>query len=255
MRYLLLLLALPLCAERITVPLRDPSRPAHVKVITVNGSISIKAHSGKEVLVDTDQPGARTRPAPNGMKEILGGFGDLTVEEENNVVTVKPHQPNGSCVVLVPENSSVQLKSVNARELRIEGIAGEINAETVNGSIFITSASGPVVAHSLNGRITATLKQIASGKPMSFSTLNGRIDLTLPPSAKADLKIHNQRGETFSDFDLNITTSVSRKESGRDGGPKYRLNLERTIVGQINGGGPEIALRSMNGTVFIRKAQ
>ncbi|MFN0103803.1 MAG: hypothetical protein ACKV2U_17185 [Bryobacteraceae bacterium] len=255
MRLVLLLLAIPLCAERITVPLRDPSRPALVKVSTVNGSIQVKAHNGKDVLIDMDEAGPRTQLAPNGMKQILSGSGGVNVEEENNVVTVKPHHGNGSYVVLVPEKSSVHIKSVNARELRIEGVEGEINAETVNGSIVIVDASGPVVAHSLNGRLTANLKQVPAGKPMSFSTLNGRIDVTLPPSAKADLKINNQRGETYSDFDLDVKTSVSRKESGRGDGPKYRLNLERTIVGQINGGGPEISMRSMNGSIYIRKAK
>ncbi|MBI2689738.1 MAG: hypothetical protein HYX27_25805 [Acidobacteria bacterium] len=255
MRYLLLLLALPLCAERITVPLRDPSRPALVKVNTVNGSVHVKAHNARDVQVETDETGPRVQPAPNGMKRILSGAAGVDIEEENNVVTIKPHHGNGSYVVYVPEKSSVKLSSVNGKDIRIEGVEGEINAETVNGSIYITDAMGPVVAHALNGRLTVTMKQVPAGKPMSFSTLNGRIDLTLPASAKADLKINNQRGDTYSDFDLNVTTSVNRKESGKDGGPKYKLNLERIILGQINGGGPEIAMRSMNGNIYIRKGK
>jgi hypothetical protein len=255
MRYLLILLALPVFAERINVPLRDPSRPALVKVSTINGSIHIKAHSGKDVIIDMDDTGPRTQPAPNGMKQILTGAGGVNVEEENNVVTIKSPHGNGSYVVLVPEKSSVHIKSVNAKELRVEGVEGEINADTVNGSIVITDASGPVVAHSLNGRLTANLKQVPAGKPMSFSTLNGRIDLTLPANAKAELRINNQRGDTYSDFDLAVTSSVSRTESNRENGPKYKLNLERTVSAQINGGGPEISLRSMHGQIYIRKAK
>jgi len=254
MRFVLLLLALPLCAERISVPLRDPSRPALVKVSTVNGSIQVKAHSGKDVVVELDDSGPRTRPAPNGMKQILTGSG-VNIEEENNVVTIKSPHGNGSYVVFVPEMSAVHMKSVNARELRIEGVEGEINAETVNGSIVIVDAAGPVVAHSLNGRLTANLKQVPAGRPMSFSTLNGRIDLTLPAAAQADLKINNQRGETYSDFDLAISSSVNRTESNRENGPKYRLNMERIVTGQLNGGGPEISIRSQNGSIYIRKAK
>jgi len=84
--------------------------------------------------------------------------------------------------------------------------------------------------------------------------MNGRIDLTLPADAKADLKINNQRGETYSDFDLQVSTSVERSESGREKGPKYRLNLERIVSAKINGGGPEISMRSVNGAIYIRKA-
>jgi len=256
MRILLtLLLALPAFAEKINVPLRDSSRPALVKVSSVNGQIQVRAHSGKDVIVDTDEAGPRVRNAPNGMKQILAGHGSISIEEENNVVTVKPGHGNGSVVVMVPEKSSVHLRSVNGKEMRIEGVEGEINAETTNGSIVIVDAAGPIVAHAQNGRLTASLKQVPAGKPMSFSTLNGRIDVTLPSSARADLKINNQNGQTYSDFDIAVTSNVARTDSGRDGGPRYRLQLERTITAKINGGGPEIAMRSMNGSIYIRSAK
>lgn len=255
MRYLFLLLALPLAAERITVPLRDPSRPATVRLSTVNGSIQVRTHAAREVIVTTDGEGERSRPGPDGMKEIPLRQEGLRVEEENNVVTVKPRSPNGSFVVYAPANSSVQLKSVNARELRIEGIEGEINAETVNGSIQIAGASGPVVAHALNGRLSVHMKDLAAGKPMSLSTMNGRIELILPGSANADLTIHNQRGRTYSDFNMSLTQRLTKKESGREGGPRYELSLDQTVTGRLNGGGTAISLRSVNGTIHIRKAQ
>lgn len=256
MRFLFLLLSVSLLqAERITVPLRDPGRPALVKVSTVNGSIHVKAHSGKEVVVDTDTESPRTQPAPNGMKQILGGRGGVNIEEENNVVTVKSVHGNGSYVLLVPEKSSVHLKSVNAKELRIEGVEGELEAETSNGAITIVDAAGPVVAHSLNGRLTASFARIAAAKPMSFSTLNGRIDLTLPSSARADLKISNRRGETYSDFELMVATAVTQSASGRENGPRYKLNMEHIVAAKLNGGGPEISLRSVNGSIYIRQAK
>ena len=30
--------------------------------------------------------------------------------------------------------------------------------------------------------------------------------------------------------------------------------MERIVTGQLNGGGPEISLRSQNGSIYIRKA-
>ena len=255
MRFLLFVLAVSAFGERINVPLRDASRPALVKVSTINGSIQIKAHAGKDVVIEMEDAGVRTQPAPNGMKQILSGMGGVNVEEENNVVTIKSPHGNGSYVVLVPEKSSVHIRSVNAKELRVEGVEGEINADTVNGAIVIVDASGPVVAHSLNGRLTVNMKSMPAGKPMSFSTMNGRIDVTLPASAKAELKINNQRGDTYSDFDLAVTSSVNRTESKRENGPKYKLNLERIVSAQLNGGGPEISMRSMNGTIYIRRAK
>lgn len=249
-----LLCAWALCAERVTVPLRDPSRPPTIRVSALNTSVHVKAHASREVIVDTDGNRPSTRPGPNGMRQIMIGMTGFSVEEDNNIVTIKPGMHSSSpLVVYVPVQSSVQLKITNGSELRVEGVEGEINAEATNGSVVLVDVGGPVVAHSLNGRVTAVLKSVPAGKPMSFSTLNGRVDVTLPASAKADLKINNSRGSTYSDFDMQLTAEVKRSESGRDQGPKYKLNLEHSVVGKINGGGPEYSFRSLNGNIYIRK--
>jgi hypothetical protein len=254
MKFACLLLALPLFAERMTIPLRDPSRPAHLKFSTINGSITVKPHAGREVIIDSDAALPSTKPGPNGMKRIDLGQGGVTIEEENNVVTIKPsHAGGGNFTVLVPAASSVNLKSVNAKEIRVEGLDGEVNADTVNGAINLVDIAGPVVAHALNGRLNVTMANVPAGKPMSFSTLNGRIDVTLPAATKADLKLSSQHGDIFSDFDMQLSSTVSREESNREKGPKYKIKVERTVTGKINGGGAEISFRTLNGPIYIHK--
>ena len=44
---------------------------------------------------------------------------------------------------------------------------------------------------------------------------------------------------------------MNRTESNRENGPRYRLNMERIVTGQLNGGGPEISMRSQNGSIYI----
>src|SRR5262245_28549429 len=39
-------------ADRVTVPLRDPTRPALVKANLMSGGITVKGSDGKEVIVD-----------------------------------------------------------------------------------------------------------------------------------------------------------------------------------------------------------
>lgn len=253
MKCFCLLLAVPLFAEQMKIPLRDPARPAHIKFTTVNGSITVKPHAGREVMIESDSALPSAKPAPNGMKRIDLGRGGVTIEEENNVVTIKPGHAGGSYTVLVPAASSVNLKSVNAKEIRVEGLDGEVNADTVNGTITLVDISGPVVAHALNGRLNVTMANVPAGKPMSFSTLNGRIDVTLPAATKADLKLSSQHGDIYSDFDMQLSSSVSREESNREKGPKYKLKVERTVTGKINGGGAEISFRTLNGPIYIHK--
>ena len=69
-------------------------------------------------------------------------------------------------------------------------------------------------------------------------------------------KINNQRGETYSGFDLAVASTARRTGFSGENGPKYRLNVERIVAGQLNGGGgPEISMRSQNGSIYIRKAK
>jgi hypothetical protein len=39
------------------------------------------------------------------------------------------------------------------------------------------------------------------------------------------------------------------------GNAKYRLEMDRSIYGTINGGGPDFELRTFNGDIYLRKAK
>ena len=117
------------------------------------------------------------------------------------------------------------------------------------------NVSGSVVAHSLNGAVLVTLDRIDSSKPMSFSTMNGDIDVTLPGSLKANVLMKTDNGEIYSDFEvkLNSTASLKPAESGRQPDGSYHLRFDRALRGSINGGGPEFQFTSFNGQIYIRK--
>src|SRR5689334_20140414 len=80
--------------QRIVVPARNSSRPRLLKVNSLNSPITIKTHSGREVIVEVSgSTGRRERDrererAPEGMRRIDIPFGGFNVEEEDNVITV-----------------------------------------------------------------------------------------------------------------------------------------------------------------------
>lgn len=253
--------ALPLLAQpdRVTVPLSDPSRPAQLKVTLVNGTISVKGYGGNQVIVTAEMQERRGRGAPEetqGLRRITVNSSGLEVEEENNVVRINAGPPmrTANIEVQVPVHTSVNLNNVNGN-ISVEGIDGEIDAETVNGSVMLTDVAGAAVAHALNGGVMAKFNRVAPNKPMAFSSLNGKIDVTLPADVKATVKVKTDRGELYSDFDIvakaspQATTEESRSERG-----KYRVKIERSFYGTINGGGPEYQFSNMNGNIYIRKA-
>ena len=118
----------------------------------------------------------------------------------------------------------------------------------------MTRIAGNAVAHALNGEIKVTFTSV-NGKNMAFSSMNGDIDVTFPATLKANINLTNNQGDVYSDFDVAMQASVPKQtvEDGRDKGGKYRVKIDKTVRGTINGGGAEIQLKNFNGDIFIRK--
>jgi DUF4097 and DUF4098 domain-containing protein YvlB len=184
----------------------------------------------------------------------VGSFG-ITAEEQDNVVRVSAHPSNGvNLVIQVPYSTSLQLRSQNDGTILVEHVEGEIDADNSNGPVKLMNVSGVVVAHSLNGEVQVVLDKIQSGKAMSFSSLNGDIDVTLPADAKARIKLKTDNGEAYSDFEIRLEpNSRPVVEQGRSDKGKYRVRLDKAIYGTINGGGPDMQFTTLNGQIFVRK--
>ena len=275
----MLQLLLPNCARaqapasdsRVSVPLSDKSRPAVVKATLVNGAIAVKGYDGKEVVVETrlqsgsdgtgrgrsseSDEGAKT--ADKTMKLIPMRGSGLSVEEENNQVhvSVPPYRPV-DLTIMVPVRSSLILRTVNGRDISVTGVDGELDVDNVNGSVTLTNVSGTVVAHALNGKVLVSFNNINKEKPMSFSSLNGDIDVTFPPDLKANVILSADRGEVYSDFDVKLDKGASQPkvEDSRGKGGKYRVQIDSTVRGTINGGGQEIKFKNVQGNIYLRKA-
>jgi DUF4097 and DUF4098 domain-containing protein YvlB len=254
--------------DRVTVPLTDPSRPATVKVGLLNGGMTIKAHDGKDVIVESRPPVSRSdrrerrregAERSDGLKRIPMTGGSLNISEEQNVVEVgsSTHNRAIDLLVQVPVRTSLKLQTVNDGDIVVEGVTGDIEVNNVNGHVTLTSISGSVVAHALNGNIHVTFREVTAGKTMSFSSMNGNIDVTFPATIKANLALKSENGDVLSDFDVKLDPSGRAPviEDSRGKGGKYRVRIDKTVHGSINGGGPEFQFKNFNGNIVIRKAK
>lgn len=260
------LLAAAICAslaaqdpDRATVPFSDANAPKRVTVNLVHGSISVKPHSNnKEVVVEAKPRGSRSsrsrREPPPGMRRIDITTTGLSVEESSNNMTIQSDSVSRpvDIIVYVPVDTSVKVSTVNAGNIEVEGISGEIDANNVNGSVTLTNVSGAVLAHALNGKLIVSLNKVIAGKAMSFSTLNGNVDVTLPADVKANVKMKSENGEIYSDFEIQLKANTSQPAVSNTKG-KYKLRFDRAMLGTINGGGPEFSFTTLNGTIYIRK--
>jgi hypothetical protein len=249
--------------EALTVNFSDPSRPGLLKVNIINGGIIIRAHSRRDVIIEgraSNRPGGAfgRQGGPPGLRRIDNATG-LVIEEENNVMSISTRLPGSSSdiEIQVPSRTNLSLRTMNGGDIVVEGVEGEIEATNMNGAVVLNNVAGSVVAHSANGRVQASLREITSSSkvPMSFTSMNGNIEITLPANAKANLKMRTDNGSTITEFEMQVRTNPPTIEDTRNRGGRLRIETDRTLNGTINGGGPEINLRTLNGNIYIRRGK
>ncbi|KQS28176.1 DUF4097 family beta strand repeat-containing protein [Dyadobacter sp. Leaf189] len=248
--------------ETITVPLSDPSKPGSLKVNLLNGSIRISGYAGKEVVIEATGkvPEQNDKPKDEnaaGMRRIVPSSGlELTATEENNSIKITSRFVNKpmNLHIKVPQKFALKASTVNDGDIIVENVDGELEVANVNGEISLTNVSGSAVANTINGTLKATFKTVDAKSPMAFSTLNGNVDVTLPATAKFDVKLKSDRGEIYSDFDVEVDKSQPQAtRTSKDG--MFKVSLEDWVKGKVNGGGSEIMMKNMNGNIYVRKAK
>jgi len=191
-----------------------------------------------------------------GMKRLSGSSSGLEIEEEDNVVAITTRSWNTATdlVVQVPVASSLEVRSSMDGTVVVEGVSGEIDINNINGPVTLTSVSGNTLVHTVNGDIRVVLARVAAGKPLSFSTMSGDIDVTLPADVKANLKMKSDQGEVYTDFEVDMTRQPARTEpAARTEEGRYRIAFDKSLYGTINGGGQEISFNTFRGDIYIRK--
>jgi hypothetical protein len=241
--------------DRVTVPFRDASRPRTLVVSMIQGSITVRGYNGNDAIVEgSGGSHRRSNPPEPGMHRIDPNSG-FDITEDNNTITIHGGVIHSSDVtVQIPAQTTLRLKTVNGGKITVEGVSGDVEADNTNGSVIITDVSGSVVANSTNGKVTVTLNKVTPNKNMSFSTLNGTVDVTLPADTKANLRMRTDNGDIWTDFDVKLDGAhPPQVDDQRKNGGKYRVRMDKTIYGSINGGGPEIQLVTYNGSIYLRK--
>jgi len=246
--------------ETLTVPLSSPGKAYSLKVHLVTGSIKVTGYDGKDIVINAtprtgdDEEGPKA--AENGMKRIStpGGF-EITAKEADNTVTVNTGNPNRSVDLdlKIPMDVKLTLGTINDGEVIVDNVRGELEVNNVNDKITLTNISGSVVANTVNGDVTVTFKSVDPKAPMAFSTLNGDVLVTFPGDIKANLKIKSDNGDVFSDFDVDIDKTPAKIDKTTEPG-LYKIKKDDWVYGKINGGGPEMMMKNMQGNIYVKKA-
>ena len=109
--------------QRLVVPLTDPSRPARLEINLFSGDISIEGYDVKEVIIMADAPirdaDQQEAARPDGLRRIQSSSVGLTVEENDNTVSVHMDfsPKNADLQIRVPRRTSVKAGLVNGGDV------------------------------------------------------------------------------------------------------------------------------------------
>lgn len=255
---LISILSLPLLAQNtIEVPLTSPGEAGKLSISAMySDEITVRSHDQQQVIINYSGDGIReedSEPMKNGMKRISGGGMGLEVVEDNNEVEIStgPFPTNDlEMTVLVPRNFSIKLSTVQG-DVKVFGVEGELEISAVNGDIELGDISGTVLVNSVNGDMNVDFNEVTPGSPMSFTGVNGDMEIAFPADARFTAKMKTEWGDVYTNFDMDIDREGSRSESDSEEG--FKIAINKWIIGKVNGGGPEFLFKTLHGDISIRK--
>ena len=135
--------------------------------------------------------------------------------------------------VKVPSGAIVRLRTSNG-EVSVAQVSGDVSAGSTNGSVRGRELGGAVEASTTNGTVRLQMTAVAAGG-IKADTVNGVVELSIPASARATVDASCVNG--------HIAIDGMKLE-----GPEP---TRRQVSGRLNGGGPKIALDTVNGAIRI----
>lgn len=241
--------------ETINVPLSRPGEPISMRIDILSARIEVVGEERKDVSLAVTLTGGRRKiVTPSGAKTLAGGGAGLEIHERDNRVSIESDGPPDRITIVarVPRRAKLDLSTTNDGEIIVRDIVGDLQLENVNGPITATNVNGSVIAESVNAPIVVGLAAVAPGGATSVSSLNGDITLMLPANAKTELHLDSGQGEIVSDFELDVKPSkpLIERNEGRGG---VSVRMENVVVANINGGGPVIRVKTLNGDIKLSK--
>ena len=137
--------------------------------------------------------------------------------------------------VRMPRTASLRIKDYKS-ESEVDDLAADLQVDTYKGSLQLRNHSGGLAVDTYKGEIRGDFAAVTS--PVRIETYKGNADLRLPREARFDLSTDlGHKADLDSDFDRYIRTSSSR---------------DRAYRSAVNGGGPELRLKSYKGEFRLR---
>jgi hypothetical protein len=318
----------------------DPAKPGKIKLRVMWGDVTITGADTPEVtIVSNIKNKNATEKRADGLRRLDSEV-SYTATEKDNVITIEltgdgpaAAASDATLAITTPRTTSVLVENSLGGSVDVKNLVGDVEIRSLNGEVTLDRISGSALVETMNGEIHATFVKVAEGKPLSFTSMNGEIDVRVPADTKANVRLRTHNGAVYTDFDekaLVTKTEAARghisshirvvtpnstgkstseeveadwhndvkeaiREAARAGAEAAReaahaareaahaaregiaeangtpipplppfppmphvmpsLSGGKVVSGPLNGGGPDIQIATMNGTITLRKMQ
>jgi hypothetical protein len=222
---------------------------ASIKVYDLNGSIEFSAADGSVASVLGEKKWRRGDPRDVHIQLVRDGddviicalwFEDATCDARGaHQHGHGDHDDNDVSVhfsVKVPEGVKIVGRSVNGA-VTVRDASAEVDARTVNGQVEVATSTGPVDAETVNGSVRARIERLPNDDDLTFKSVNGSVRVELPSTLDADVEMATLNGGVNTDYPMTISGRIS----------------PRSLHATLGRGGRRITLKSVNGSVELRK--
>ena len=209
-------------------------------VITVPSRYDVDLETaGGSVSVDDLEGSARTTTSGGGLRfgHIRGAVwgrtsgGSISLQGGSADADVKT---SGGSIDIGEVDGEVRAET-SGGSIHVDRARGSVHAETSGGGIRVDEVMGAIEASTSGGSVHAYISQQPAAD-CRLSTSGGGVEVQLGPGVAVDVDASASGGRVVSDVDL----SDERKTRG-------------SLKGKLNGGGPELRLRSSGGSVRISR--
>jgi hypothetical protein len=211
-----------------------------LEIDNVNGRIDVQGWDGSTVDVRAERVGKGS--TPDEAKRVLDRI-EIAEEVSGSGIRLRTKVTTTSWLggrtevryfVKVPAGVEVDVETVNGG-IEITSVRGRVTAGTTNGGVTARRIAGPIDASTTNGGVDVDVETVTE-PGIDLECTNGGISLRLPRDAKATLAARITNGGIHAD-DLQIELDGEA--------------TRRRLQGRLNGGGPRIALDGTNGGIRI----
>ncbi|WP_031530038.1 DUF4097 family beta strand repeat-containing protein [Dyadobacter crusticola] len=229
------------------------SREKKVVIEMAAADVKIEGHNSEEVLIVASSGFEAPPERAKGLKPLYHtgvdntGIGLSVVTEGNTVKVEKVARKETKYTIRLPRQVAVLFQETNwqgGSKVGVANMDGDLEIRTNGADINLNKVTGPVVANSTSGSVNVIFSALSQSKPTAISTISGEIDVSLPATAKSNMKLRSINGEMYTDFELGV-------KNAKDGLSK--VGGASNIEGTTNGGGVEVQLNTISSNIYIRK--